>query len=61
LVVIFGFLGHGLIILLATAGIAESPPEVVTINCRMIGTWMPWAFLLQDLLELLLRRPLLAS
>jgi hypothetical protein len=34
---------------------------VVTINCRMIGIWMPWAFLLQELLELLLRRQLLAS
>jgi hypothetical protein len=47
LVVIFGFLFHGLLVLLATAGIAESPPEVVTINCCMIGTWIPWAFLLQ--------------
>jgi hypothetical protein len=46
LVIIFGFLVHGLLVLLATAGIAESPPEVVTINCRMIGNWMPWAFLL---------------
>jgi hypothetical protein len=27
----------------------------------MIGTWMPWAFLLQELLELFLRRCLLAS
>jgi hypothetical protein len=46
LVIIFGFIVHGLLVLLATAGIAESPPEVVTINCRMIGTWMPRAFLL---------------
>jgi hypothetical protein len=61
LVIIFGFLVHGLLVLLATAGIAESPPEVVTINCHMIGTWMPWAFLLQELLELLLHRRLLAS
>jgi hypothetical protein len=61
LVIIFGFFVHGLLVLLATAGIAESPPEVVTINCRMIGTWMPRAFLLQELLELLLRRRLLAS
>jgi hypothetical protein len=61
LVFIFGFLVHGLLVLLATAGIPKSPPEVVTINCRMIGTWMPWAFLLQELLELLLRRRLLAS
>jgi hypothetical protein len=28
---------------------------VVAINCCMIGTWMPWAFLLQELLELFLR------
>jgi hypothetical protein len=27
----------------------------------MIGIWMPWAFLLQELLKLLLRRRLLAS
>jgi hypothetical protein len=34
---------------------------VVAINCRMIGTWMPWAFLLQELFELLLHRSLLIS
>jgi hypothetical protein len=61
LVVIFGFFVHGLLVLLATAGIAKSSPEVVTINCRMIGTWMPRAFLLQELLELFLRRRLPAS
>jgi hypothetical protein len=61
LVIVFGFFVHGLLVLLATAGIAESPLEVVTINCRMIGTWMPWALLLQKLLELLLHRRLLAS
>jgi hypothetical protein len=61
LVVVFGFFVHGLLVLLATTGIAESSLEVVTINCHMIGTWMPWAFLLQELLELLLRRRLLAS
>jgi hypothetical protein len=61
LVVVFGFLVHWLLVLLATAGIAESPPEVVTINCRMIGTGMPWAFLLQERLELLLCCQLFAS
>jgi hypothetical protein len=34
---------------------------VVAINFRMICTWMPWAFLLQELFELLLCRCLLAS
>jgi hypothetical protein len=61
LVIVFRFLVHGLLVLLATAGIAESPPEVVRISCRMIGTWMPWAFLLQELLEFLLHCRLLAS
>jgi hypothetical protein len=36
LVIIFGFLVHGLLVLLATVGIAESPSDVITINCRMI-------------------------
>jgi hypothetical protein len=61
LVIVFGFFVHWPLVLLATLGIAESPPEVVTINCRVIGTWMPWAFLLQELLKLLLHRRLLAS
>jgi hypothetical protein len=59
LVVLFGFFVHWLV-LLATTRIAECPPEVVAINCHMIGTWMPWAFLLQELFELLLRHSLLA-
>jgi hypothetical protein len=54
LVILFGFFVRWLV-LLDTTGIAECPPEVVAINCRMIGTWMPWAFLLQELFELLLR------
>jgi hypothetical protein len=61
LIIIFGFFVHWLLVLLATTRIAESPPKVVTINCRVISTWMPWAFLLQELLELLLRCRLLAS
>jgi hypothetical protein len=61
LVDIFGFFVHWLLVLLATTRIAECPPEMVAIDCRVIGTWMPWAFLLQELLELLLGHRLLAS
>jgi hypothetical protein len=43
------------LVLLVIAGITECPLEVVAIDCRMIGTWIPWAFLLQELYELLLR------
>jgi hypothetical protein len=60
LVILFGLFIRWLVLLVAT-GIAECPPEVVAINCRMIGTWMPWAFLLQEFFELLLHRCLLAS
>jgi hypothetical protein len=60
LVVLFGFFVRWLV-LFATTGIAECPPEVVAINYRMIGTWMPWAFLLQELFELLLHCSLPAS
>jgi hypothetical protein len=60
LVILFGFFVSWLV-LLAVIGFAECPPEVVAINCRMIGTWMPWAFLLQELFELLLCCSLLAS
>jgi hypothetical protein len=60
LVVFFGFFVRWLVLLAATE-IAKYPPEVVAINCRIFGTWMPWAFLLQEVFELLLRRCLLAS
>jgi hypothetical protein len=60
LVVLFGFFIRWLVLLGAT-GIAECPPEVVAINCRMIGTWMSWAFLLQEFFKLLLRCCLPAS
>jgi hypothetical protein len=60
LIILFGFFVRWLV-LPATTGIAEYPPEVVAINCRMIGTWMTWTFLLQELFELLLRRCLPAS
>jgi hypothetical protein len=46
LVIVFGFFVHGLLVLLATTGVAEYHPEVVIVNGRVIGTWMPWAFLL---------------
>jgi hypothetical protein len=55
LVVVFGFFVHWLLVVLASTGIAESPPVMVAIDCRVIGTWMLWAFLLQELLKLLLR------
>jgi hypothetical protein len=61
LVVILGFLVHWLLVLLATTGVAECPLEVVTVDGRVIGTWMPRVFLLQELLKLLLHRRLLAS
>jgi hypothetical protein len=61
LVVVFEFFVHWLPVLLAATGIVKCPSEVVAINCCMIGTWMPLAFLLQELLELFLRRCLLAS
>jgi fatty acid desaturase len=60
LVILFGFFVRWFV-LLATTGIAEYPPEVVAINCRMIGTWMLWAFILQEFFELLLHHCLPAS
>jgi hypothetical protein len=41
LVVVLGFLVYWLLVLLATTGVAECPPEVVTVDGRVIGTWMP--------------------
>jgi hypothetical protein len=61
LVIILEFFVCRLLVLPATTRVAERPPEVVAIDGRVIGTWMPWALLLQELLELLLRRRLLAS
>jgi hypothetical protein len=60
LVILFGLFISWLVLLVATE-IAECPPEVVAINCCIIGTWMPWAFLLQEFFELLLRCCLPAS
>jgi hypothetical protein len=61
LVVVLRFLVFWLLVLLTTTGVAECPPKVVTVDGHVIGTWVPWAFLLQELLELLLHRRLLAS
>jgi hypothetical protein len=55
------FLVYWLLVLLATTGATECPPEVVTVDGRVIGTWLSWAILLQELLELLLRCRLLAA
>jgi hypothetical protein len=60
ILVILGFFVRRLLVLLATTGVAERPPKVVTVNGGMIGTWVPRALLLQELLKLLLRRRLLA-
>jgi hypothetical protein len=60
LVIILGFFVCRLLVLLTTTGVAERPPEVVAVDGRVIGTWMPWALLLKELLKLLLRRRLLA-
>jgi hypothetical protein len=61
LVVVLGFFVCRLLVLLAITGVAERPPKVVAIDGSVIGTWMPWALLLQELLELLLRCQLLAQ
>jgi hypothetical protein len=60
LIVIIGFFVRRLLVLLATTGVAERPPKVVAVYGGMIGTWVPRALLLQELLKLLLRRRLLA-
>jgi hypothetical protein len=60
LVVNLGFFVRRLLILLTTTGVAERPPEMVAFDGSMVGTWMPWALLLQELLKLFLRCRLLA-
>jgi hypothetical protein len=59
-IVILGFFVGRLLILLSTTGVTERPPKVVAINGGMASARMPWALLLQELFELLLRRRLLA-
>jgi hypothetical protein len=59
-VVILGFFVGRLLILLSTTSVTERPPKVVAVNGGMASARMPWALLLQEFLELLLRRRLLA-
>jgi hypothetical protein len=59
-VVILGFFVRRLLVLLTTTGVVERPPKVVVVNGSVVGTWVPWALFLQELLELLLRCRLLA-
>jgi hypothetical protein len=61
LIIILGFFVRKLLVLLSTTGVAERPPKVIAVNGGMIGTWVPRALLLQELLKLLLRCRLLAS
>jgi hypothetical protein len=60
LIVVLGFFIRRLLGLLSTIGVAERSPKVVAVDGGMIGTWMPRALLLQELLKLFLRRRLLA-
>jgi hypothetical protein len=59
-IIVLEFFVRRLLVLLSTIGVAERPPKVVAVNSGVVGTWMPWALFLQELLELLLRRRLLA-
>jgi hypothetical protein len=59
-VVILGFFVCRLLVLLTTTRVAERSPKVVAVNSSMVGTRVPWALFLQELLELLLRCRLLA-
>jgi hypothetical protein len=59
-VVILGFFVCRLLVLLTTTGVAKRPPKVVAVNDSVVGTWVPWAPFLQELLELLLHCRLLA-
>jgi hypothetical protein len=60
LIIILGFFVRRLLVLLSSTGVAERPLKVVAVNGGVVGTWMPWALFLQELLELLLCRRLLA-
>jgi hypothetical protein len=60
LIIILEFLVSRLLVLLSATGVAEHPLKVVAVDGGVVGTRMPWALLLQELLELLLRRRLLA-
>jgi hypothetical protein len=60
LIIILGFFVSGLLVLLSATGVAERPPKVIAVDGGVASARMPWALLLQELLELLLRRQLLA-
>jgi hypothetical protein len=55
LIIVLGFFVRRLLVL-PTTGVAERSPKMVAVDGGMIGTWMPQALLLQELLKLLLRR-----
>jgi hypothetical protein len=59
LIIILGFFVCRLLVLLTTTRVAERPPKMVAVDGSMIGTWVPRALLLHELLELLLRCRLL--
>jgi hypothetical protein len=59
LIIILGFFVSRLLVLLSATGVAERPPKVVAVDGGVVGAQMPWALLLQELLELLLHRQLL--
>jgi hypothetical protein len=44
LIVILGFHVRWLFALLTTTGVAECPPEMVTVDGRVVGAWVPWHF-----------------
>jgi hypothetical protein len=54
-VVVLGFFVRRLLVLLTITGVAERPPKVAAVNGGVVGTWVPWALFLRELLELLLR------
>jgi hypothetical protein len=56
LIIILGFFVSRLLVLLSSTGVAERPPKVIAVDGGVAGARMPWALLLQALLELLLRR-----
>jgi hypothetical protein len=60
LIIILGLFVSRLLVLLSATGVAERPLKVVAVDGGVVGARMPRALLLQELLELLLRRRLLA-
>jgi hypothetical protein len=58
--IILRFFVSRLLVLLSTTGVAERPPKVVAVDGDVVSARMPRALLLQELLELLMRRRLLA-